>query len=115
MVAAGCSREPIPTRIDDVNLAKLDGSPAKGAEAAARSAYDSLPTGSVAQMATALSVSGAAELIGIAADAIEAELQQCVIDVYLMGIAGGFLSERSISSTLADSVTCEVGQVRRHR
>ena len=96
IAAAGCSGEPQPTRIDDLDLAKLDGLPAKCAEAAARSAYDSLPTDSVAGMATALSVSGAAELVGTAADAIEAELQQCVVDVYLMGVEDGRVLEREV-------------------
>lgn len=105
IAAAGCSGEPEATRIADLDLAKLDGLPAKCAEAAARSAYDSLPT--------------------TAADAIEAELQQCVVDVYLMGVEDGvYLSERLLAGyrcgpknkagpgtplRMADSVTCGVG------
>jgi hypothetical protein len=47
-------------------------------------------------MAKVLSVSGAAETLGVAANAIEVEIERCVIDVYLMGLEDGRVVGREV-------------------
>lgn len=86
----GCGGEPEPTRMEDLNLAKLDGIEARCARAAASSAYDSV------EVSKLMSLGGAAETIGAISDSIESEIHRCVLDVYLMGVEDGRVLEREV-------------------
>ena len=86
----GCGGAPEPTQMEDLNLAKLNGIEARCAKAAAVSAYDSV------EVSKLMSLGGAAETIGAISDAIESEIQRCVMDVYLMGIEDGRVLEREV-------------------
>lgn len=90
LLLIGCSGEPEPTQMEDLNLAKLEGIEARCAKAAAGSAYDSV------EVSKLMSIGGATETVGAIADAIEIEIQRCVLDVYLMGIEDGRKLEREV-------------------
>jgi hypothetical protein len=90
LLLIGCGGEPEPTRMEDLNLAKLEGIETQCAKAAAGSAYDSV------EVSKLMSIGGATETIGAISDAIESEIQRCVLDVYLMGIEDGRALEREV-------------------
>lgn len=87
----GCGGEPQPTRMEDLNLAKLEGLETRCAKAAAGAAYDSV------EVSKLMSIGGATETIGAISNAIESEIQRCVLDVYLMGVEDGRELEREVN------------------
>lgn len=90
LLLLGCSGKPEPTRIEDLNLAKLEGIETQCAKTAASSAYDSV------EVSKLMSIGGATETVSAIANAIESEIQRCVLDVYLMGIEDGRKLEREV-------------------
>lgn len=85
-----CSGEPEPTRMEDLNLTKLEGIETQCAKAAAGSAYDSV------EVSKLMSIGGATETVSAIADVIETEIQRCILDVYLMGVEDGRKLEREV-------------------
>jgi hypothetical protein len=76
--------------MEDINLTKLEGIETQCAKAAARSAYDSV------EVSKLMSLGGATETVGAISDAIESEIQRCVLDVYLLGIEDGRKLQRGV-------------------
>ena len=90
--AAGC--EPKPTRIEDIDLAKLEGAQADCASRAARAAMRSFSDDTA--WTDLMSVDGAAEAVTTITNATQTELQTCIADIYLMGIEDGRVLEREV-------------------
>lgn len=86
--------EPEPTRIEDIDLAKLEGMQAECASRAASAAMESFSDDT--SWTDLMSVEGAAEAVTTITDATQLELQSCLTDIYLMGIEDGRVLEREV-------------------
>lgn len=92
ILLAGC--EPAPTRIEDIDLAKLEGMQSECASRAANAAMDSFSDDT--SWTDFTSVDGTAEAVTTITNATQLELQTCITDIYLMGIEDGRKLEREV-------------------
>ena len=92
ILVTGC--QPEPTRIEDIDLAKLEGMQSECASRAASAAMESFSEDT--SWSDFMSVDGAAEAVAMITDATQSELQTCITDIYLMGIEDGRVLEREV-------------------
>ncbi len=85
---AGC--EPEPTQIEDIDLEKLEGMQSECASNATEAAWDSF------SWTDFTSLDGAAEAFETIKEATHTGLQDCIADIYLMGIEDGRVLEREV-------------------
>lgn len=86
--------EPQPTSIDDIDFEKLEGMQTECAKRAANAAMESFSDDT--EWTDLLSVEGAADAVAVITEATQLELQNCITDIYLMGIEDGRVLEREV-------------------
>ena len=86
--------EPQPTSIDDIDLEKLEGMQTECAKRAASAAMESFSEDTA--WTDLLSVEGAADAVAAITEATQSELQNCLTDIYLMGVEDGRVLEREV-------------------
>ncbi len=86
--------EPEPTRIEDIDLGKLEGMQEECASRAASAAMQSFSEDT--SWTDLMSVEGAAEAVATITDATQSELQICITDIYLMGVEDSRVLEREV-------------------
>ena len=92
IILSGC--EPQSTRLEDIDLQKLEGMQLACANRATRAAIESLSSDT--EWSDLLSLGSTTEAILAVTNKTHLALQECITDIYLMGIEDGRILEREV-------------------